>query len=214
MTRPPSSPTSAIGITGGIGSGKSYLCRRLAAAGIPIFYCDDEAKHLISTDPELQQQLSVLVGSDLLPGDRFRKDRLREYLCKSPAHAGRVNAIVHPRVASAFLRWRAAMEGQASSLAMECALLFEAGFDRLVDLTLLVTAPLDLRIDRVMRRDGVDRDTVERWIALQMSDEERLRRADIIYDNSPRATHPLQGDADKLPPALRRALAGPVGIGG
>lgn len=205
MTTQLSSPL-VVGITGGIGSGKSYLCRRLEAAGFPVFYCDDEARRLMRTDRALQACLSALVGCELFPDGILCKPLLREYLHQSPSHAGRVDAIVHPRVARAFTEWCAAREDSAACLVMECALLFESGFDRLVHLAIAVTAPLPLRIQRVMQRDGVDSATVGRWIALQMSDDERARRAALVYDNAPGVSHPLQGDIGRLPESFRRAI--------
>ena len=138
------------GITGGIGSGKSYVCRRLAERGFPVFYCDDEAKRLIRTDPELRLRLTEIVGAALYDdAGRLNKAVMAAYLCGGAEQAARVDAEVHPRVAREFLRW--AGEQRAPVVVMECALLFEARFDRLVDRRILVAAPRDVRLRRVMR---------------------------------------------------------------
>ena len=181
-----SSPTPLrLAVTGGIGSGKSFVCRRLEDRGIPIFYCDDVAKQLLRTDTEVQRALSELVGPRLFEGGWLHKELLRDYLHQGSEAADRVNAIVHPRVAAAFRQW---CDSQAAAghrlLCMECALLFESGFDRLVDRTVLVTAPLEVRLSRVMARDGVGREVARSWMRLQMAEEEKARRADIILDNT------------------------------
>lgn len=170
------------GITGGIGSGKSYVCRRLAERGFPVFYCDDEAKRLIRTDPELRLRLTEIVGPALYDdAGRLNKAVMAAYLCGGAEQAARVDAEVHPRVAREFLRW--AGEQRAPVVVMECALLFEARFDRLVDRRILVAAPRDVRLRRVMARDGVTAAQAEAWMALQMSEDERRRRADFVFVN-------------------------------
>ena len=140
-----------LGITGGIGSGKSYVCRELEALGVPVFYCDDEAKRLIRTDRPLQEALTALVGKDLYADGCLQKPVMAAYLCRGRDYAARVDALVHPRVADSFRSW--CHRTDAPLLGMECALLFESGFDRLVDETLLIAAPEDVRLDRVIRRD-------------------------------------------------------------
>ena len=156
-------------ITGGIGSGKTHICHLLQECGIEIFYCDIEAKQIIATHPEVRQELTTLIGAPL------SKERLGRYLRTSPAHAARINAIVHPRVAEAFLA--------SGKEWMECAILFESGFDRLVDRIVVVTCPEEERISRIIQRDHCDRATALRWMSLQMTDDERLRRADFHIVN-------------------------------
>lgn len=180
------------GITGGIGSGKSHVCRMLEARGLPVFYCDNEAKHLLRTDPALRRALTREVGPDLYagPGGQLVKPVLAAYLCRGRAFAARIDALVWPRVAEAFRTWCA---GQcAPTLLMECALLFESGFDRLTDRSVLVSAPEKTRIARLMRRDGVSREKAKQWISLQMPEEEKRKRADFVIDNSDGADLPAQ----------------------
>ena len=171
-----------IGITGGIGSGKSYVCRLLETYGIPLFYTDDEAKRLIRTHAPLRRCLTDIVGPALYDADgRLEKSVMAAYLCSGPEAAARVDAVVHPCVAEAFTRWAAR---QTPPLAvMECALLFESGFNRLVHTTVMIDAPLETRITRVMQRDRITRAQALHWIALQMPDNERRRRADHIILN-------------------------------
>lgn len=170
------------GITGGIGSGKSYVCHLLAKTGAPIFYCDDVAKRIIREDPAVRRLLTDLVGPETYDAEgRLRKSVLAAWLCRGRDASAQVDAIVHPRVAEAFRRW--ADSQHAAKVYMECALLWESGFDRLVDYAVLVYAPDDVRLRRIMKRDGISADVARRWMALQLSEEEKRRRADIIIPN-------------------------------
>ena len=181
---PPSvSPTPRLfGITGGIGSGKSHICRHIEAAGYPVFYCDAEAKRIIRTNAEVKEQLKQLVGAEVYSADgTLQKPVLAAYICHSKAQAAQVDAIVHPEVAKTFVTWAA--QQTATKIFMECALLFESGFDRLVHRSILVSAPFEKRIARVMQRDGVSQAKAEEWIALQMPEEEKARRAHYIIYN-------------------------------
>lgn len=189
----PNSPTGrtatprTFGVTGGIGSGKSFICRSIEAAGFPVFYCDAEAKDIIRTNPEVKARLTHLVGNSVYaPDGTLCKAVLAEYICRSKRHAAQVDAIVHPEVGKAFTAWTARQT--APQVFMECALLFESGFDKLVDRSILVSAPQEKRIARVMERDGVSSEKVREWIALQMPEEEKAARADyIIYNDYARA---------------------------
>lgn len=184
---PVSEPSAAVrprtyGVTGGIGSGKSYVCRMLAAAGIPVFYCDDEAKRIIRTDAAVRASLTRVVGEGLYDSaGQLVKPVLAAYLCRGAGSAARVNAVVWPRVAEAWQAWCARQTAPVA--VMECALLFESGFDRLTDRTVCVTAPDEVRLGRVMRRDGVSRETALGWMALQLPEAEKCRRADHVVRN-------------------------------
>lgn len=185
---------TTIAITGGIGSGKSHLCRILEESGAPIFYADAVAKHIIRTHPAVQRDLRSLVGTEVYDAEgRLVKSVLAAYLCRGTAFSHRVDAIVHPRVAEA---WTAFVEQHSAAGApyiyMECALLFESGFERFVDKTLLVVCDEEERIRRVMRRDGIDRETVLRWMALQMPEAEKRRRADRIVESGAREREQLR----------------------
>lgn len=183
------------GITGGIGSGKSHVCRLLEKAGHPVFYCDDVAKHIIRTDAAVRRELTALVGTALYDetDGHLVKPVLAAYVCRGGGHAARVDAIVWPRVAAAFEAW---CEEQASPVVfMECALLFESGFDRLTDFSVLVTAPEEVRIARVMERDGVSRSKAKEWMALQMPEQEKMARADLVIRND--------GQTDLMPQIYR-----------
>ena len=182
----PNHKSHKIAITGGIGSGKSYVCRHIEAAGYPIFYCDDEAKRIIRSDAKVQQALTALVGKEVYNEEgQLVKPVLAAYLCRGKAYAAQVDAIVHPRVGECFLEW---CERQTTAkVFMECALLFESGFDRYVDSTIHVAAPQDVRLQRVMERDHVTHEKALEWMALQLPEEEKAQRADFIIHNDGKA---------------------------
>ena len=158
-----------IGITGGIGSGKSYVCKRLQAKyDIEVYDCDAAAKRLIRTSPDLQQQIIQLVGS-------LDKAAMSRFLLASEANQQAMNAIVHPAVFRDFqesgIQW------------MESAILFESGADQLVDKSIVVTAPQEVRIQRVMQRDGTTREKTLQWMNRQWSQDEVVAHADYEIVN-------------------------------
>ncbi len=170
-------------ITGGIGSGKSFVCQIIESKGFPVFYCDDEAKHIIRHDEAVRTALANLVGKHLYnPEGALQKPVLAAYLCQGKEYSKQVDTIVHPRVAETFKRW---IETQtASNIFMECALLFESGFDCLVDETITILTPKELRIQRIMARDKVSREKAIGWMELQLPEEEKTNRArHIIYND-------------------------------
>ena len=173
-------------ITGGIGSGKSFYCRQLEAAGFPIFYCDDEAKRIIRTSDVVRRELCALVGNAVYDAEgRLQKPVLAAYICRGKEFAEKVDAIVHPRVAEAFRMWAVEQAKTHEHVFMECALLYESGFEGLVDEVILVTASQETRVRRVMKRDDVSREKALAWMALQMPEAEKERRAQhIIYSET------------------------------
>lgn len=180
-------------ITGGIGSGKSYVCRLIEEARRPVFHCDDEARRIMRLDVEVQGELRRLAGDEVYtPGGRLRKEVMRAYLCRGRDHAARVNAVVHPRVALSLMAWQAAFGRTAAPLFVECALLYESGFDRLCDKTIHISCPDEERIRRVMARDRVDRLQATAWLSLQMPEAEKRRRADFVIENDGKADVPAQ----------------------
>lgn len=173
---------TSYGITGGIASGKSAVCRLLHAMGHPVFYCDDEAKRIIRTDPDVRRELTAVVGEGVYDDEgRLVKSVLAAYICRGRDCSERVDAIVHPRVREAYKAWHARQTAETTF--MECALLFESGFDRLVDRTVLVHTDDEVRLARLMARDGISRAQARKWMALQMTEEEKLARADIVISN-------------------------------
>lgn len=148
-----------VAITGGIGSGKSYVCRLLGERGIRVYDSDAAAKRLMRTSRTLQEQLSSLVGVDLFPSGQLQKPLLRQYLLQSRDHGRAIDDIVHPAVAEDFLR--------SGAQWLESAILFDSGFDERIhpDYVVSVTAPIETRLERVMTRDGIDREKAMAWIS-------------------------------------------------
>lgn len=168
-----------IVLTGGIGSGKSYVCSMLKKRGIEVYDCDDAAKRIMRTSPEVIGALKKLVGDDVYDADgKLNKARMAEFILKSDGNAAAVNAIVHPAVGKDFM--------SSGMQWMECAILFESGFDRYADVIICVTAPEDIRVERIMKRDGITREKALQWIRCQMSQQEVRRRStyEIINDGS------------------------------
>jgi dephospho-CoA kinase len=167
-----------IAIIGGIGSGKSFVCDKIKDYGFEIYNCDNAAKRLIMSSQTIHRSLSSLIGKDIYANGILDKEAIRTYIMSSDANAARIDGIVHPAVAKDFissgLEW------------MECAILYESGFDKLVDKVILVSAPDDIRISRVMQRDHLTRNAVEGMMARQMSQEEQRKRCDyeIINDGT------------------------------
>ena len=157
-----------IGITGGIGSGKSYVCRLLSQRGIAVYDCDAAAKRLIRTSPRLRQQLFELIGS-------LEKADISRFLLASEENQQSVNAIVHPAVFEDFeesgMQW------------MESAILYESGADKLVDKVVVVTAPEEVRIRRIMKRDSISREKALQWLERQWPQEQVRERADFEIVN-------------------------------
>ena len=169
------------GITGGIGSGKSYVCKLLAQRGIEVYDCDAAAKRLIRTSPHLRQQLKALIGS-------LDKAAISRFLLANEENQQAVNAIVHPAVFQDF--------EESGMLWMESAILFESGADKLVDRVIVVTAPEEIRIQRVMQRDGITREKALQWIARQWPQEQVKARADFEIVNDGQAD--LNSQIEKL----------------
>jgi dephospho-CoA kinase len=173
------------GITGGIGSGKSYVCRLLQKRGYEVYDCDSAAKRLIRTSPEIRRDLTDLIGSDTYfeeGGGRkdkkyiLNKKAVAEFLLASEENAHAIDRIVHPAVFQDFIE--SGMEW------MESAIIFESGIYRLVDRIIVVTAPEEVRIQRVMQRDGISREKVLEWMGRQLPQDIVRERADyeIIND--------------------------------
>ena len=168
-----------IGITGGIGSGKSYVCQRLKAHGINVYDCDAAAKRLIRTSTTIRQQLTALIGPEVYIGEQLNKSVMTRFLLESEANVKAIDQIVHPAVFRDFeesgMEW------------MESAILYESGINQLVDRVIVVTAPEEIRIQRVMQRDGISREKTLQWIQRQWPQEEVRQRADYEIINDGKA---------------------------
>lgn len=179
-----------IGITGGIGSGKSYVCRLLGERGIVVYDCDSAAKRLMHQSETLRRQLTDLIGPEAYEPNRanephesnkphkpysLNKAVVSRFLLASPENARAIDDIVHPAVFRDF--------EESGCQWVESAILYESGLDRLVDRVVVVTAPLEVRLQRIMERDHLSREKSMEWVARQLPQEEVRRRADFEIVN-------------------------------
>lgn len=171
-----------VGITGGIGSGKSTVCRLFAACGAPVYDSDTQAKRLMEEDGPLRRRLAARFGEEIYAGGRLNRKLLAGRVFSDPAELSALNALVHPAVMEDFERWCGRQSG-ADYVVLESAILFEAGLEGYVDRTIAVTAPIDVRIARTCLRDGASAEEVRRRIAVQLDEEELRRRADYTLVN-------------------------------
>ena len=174
-----------IGLTGGIGSGKSLVASVLEKMGYPVFYSDREAKALYDTHQVLKSELIALIGAELYDATGFKKDILIHAIFENPALKEKIESLVHPKVRAAFEEWAAR---QSTELVFnEAAILFETGAYLQFDATILVTAPVELRLQRVAARDGLSIQEIEKRIQTQWPDEQKKLYADFIIENDGRA---------------------------
>lgn len=181
-----------IAITGGIGSGKSYVCGLLNERGVRVYDCDAAARRLMNEDLELQRSLQHLVGEQVFLHGELQKNVLAQYILASEANRQAVNDVVHPAVAADFK--------QSGYTWLESAILFDSGFDRRIhfDYCVCVTAPLNVRVERIMRRDDISREKALEWIHRQMPQEDIAARCNFVIVND---------GQEALAPQVERLLA-------
>lgn len=174
-----------LGITGGIGSGKSIVSQLFRVMGIPVYDSDKESKRLTITDKGIRTQLTELVGKDVYADNgSLNKSILASWLFSCEEHTLKVNSIIHPVVKEDFLSWVKKQENAGyKACGIESAILIEAGFQDVVEKVVMVTAPLETRIDRTMQRDHASRESVINRIARQMNEEEKKEKADYVISN-------------------------------
>lgn len=171
-----------LGITGGIGSGKSLVSRLLESMGVPVYISDTETKELMVTNLSIREELIALLGEGVYIDGVLNKTLLASYIFTNPEHAKQVNDIVHPRVKIDFIRW-VQSHVEVPIVAIESAILIEAGFAGEVDVIVMIYAPEEVRIERAVKRDSTSREWIERRIRSQMSDEEKRKQADFVIVN-------------------------------
>lgn len=179
-----------IAITGGIGSGKSYVCQLLEKHGIKVYDCDAAAKRLMRTSATLRQQLRQLVGPQVYRGCILQKRVLAEFLLASEANKQAVNEIVHPAVALDFI--------ESDYQWLESAILFDSGFHRRVPFSFVVcvSAPEAVRVRRIMARDGISEAKALEWIHRQMPQEQVEGLSNFVIVND--GVAPLEPQVDHL----------------
>jgi len=191
-----------IGLTGGIGSGKSVVAKIFTTLGIPVFNADEAAKHIMQTSPEMKAKLIEQFGSSIYDASGLQKEKLAAIVFNDPFQLQLLNAIVHPVTIQAAKDWAA---NQTSPyMIKEAALIFESAAADGLFKVIGVTAPLSLRIQRVMQRDGVSKEQVEARMQHQISDTIKMRLCDyVIENNNQQMLIPQVLELDK---AIRSAL--------
>ena len=170
-----------IGITGGIGGGKSMFSRCLMRHGEMVYDADMEAKILQNCDDALKIQLKTAFGDDIYTSAGLDRGKLARIVFSDPEKLRLVNSIVHPAVIEDFKKW-ITRNSHRKFLFMESAILFESKLNHLMNKIVVVTAPQEVRIERVMRRDCVDRESVIARMKNQMQEEEKIKLADWTFD--------------------------------
>ena len=178
-----------IGITGGIGSGKSVIAKQLRQMGYAVYDTDSEAKRLIVEDAAVHKQMIQLFGSDVYKDGIYQTAFVAQRVFTDKSLLAQLNAIVHPAVRADILRWATMQDSPSFRKGLgvglcfvECAILYQAGFDTLCDKVVAVTAPEDIRLERVIARDHSTIDKVRARMRAQ-STEQDLLRADIVVNN-------------------------------
>jgi dephospho-CoA kinase len=170
-----------VGVTGGIGAGKSIICRIFHAMGYPVFYSDEVAKNIINSEPDVIKSITELFGSKAYEGGAYNRTFIAQQVFEDQNLLESLNQIVHPAVRQAFAQWKS--EQDAPILFNEAAILFETGMHKNYDFMLLVTAPIEIRIQRVMERDQVSAEAVQKRMGKQWSDAKKMPLADFCIVN-------------------------------
>lgn len=170
-----------IGITGGIGSGKSTVCRLFASRGIAVYDSDREAKRLMADDADLRTAVIERFGADMYPDGVLDRAKLAGRVFSDAQALADLNALVHPAVMRDFERWAERQNGPY--VILDSAILFEAGLQDYVDRTVAVLAPVELRVQRACQRDRCDEARIRERIAVQMTDDALCERADYTMVN-------------------------------
>lgn len=170
-----------VGITGGIGSGKSTVCAMFEELGVAVYNSDVRAKELMTTNTALREAIVERFGAECYNADGLNRSYLAERVFSNGEELAALNGIVHPAVMADFEAWAESSAG--SYVVLESAILFEAGLEGSVDMVIAVLAPQELRIERAMARDGAQREQIEARIRSQMSDDELADRAKYVVIN-------------------------------
>jgi len=174
-----------VGITGGIGSGKSTVCKVFRVLGIPVFEADSVAKKLLNNDLQIREQLIQLFGASVyLPDGTIDRKYLAGIVFSNSPLLGQLNSIVHPAVRKAFNEWY--LTQNAPYIIHEAAILFESGFYKMMDKTITVVTDENERIERVVKRDEITAELVRQRMKNQWSDEEKIKLADFVIGNNDR----------------------------
>ncbi|SHG19476.1 dephospho-CoA kinase [Flavobacterium micromati] len=173
--------TKIIGLTGGIGSGKTTIANYFHAFGIPIYIADDEAKKLMDSN-ELKNAVQNTFGKAIMENGIMSREKLAKIVFDNPEDLEKLNAIVHPAVKSHFKKWLSQHKA-AAYIIYEAAILFESGSFKNCDYIVTVTAPIETRIERVIKRDNSSREKILKRMDAQWTDTQRISKSDFIIQN-------------------------------
>lgn len=175
-------PAIKLGVTGGIGSGKTTVCRIFSVFGIPVFSADLEARKIMNTNRNLMNQINALAGKDLYTTGSLDRQELAKMIFNNKSLLEEVNSLVHPVVFEYFTSW--VVEQDTPYAIMEAAILFESGASSLMDKILTVVTPVEERITRLVKGNKFTREQVLERIKNQVDDEYRIKNSDFIINNS------------------------------
>lgn len=173
--------TKIIGLTGGIGSGKTTVAKLFMDSGIPVYIADDEAKKLTDL-PEIIEQIKNVFGTTVFENEKINRQKLAAIVFNEPELLKKLNAIIHPAVKKHFENW-VSNHDEAPFVIKETAILFESGSYTDCDLIITITAPLEIRLQRVLERDQTTRENILKRIQNQWTDEARISKSDFIIEN-------------------------------
>ena len=171
-----------VGITGGIGSGKTTISKYFEGFGIPVYHADIEAKALMNRSKVIKRKLIALFGDDAYINNTLNRDYLRSQIFKEKKLLSKMNAIVHPKVGAHYKRW--AKKQNAPYILKEVAIIFENNLQSQYDYIITVIADKEERVKRVMQRDNSSRDSVKAIIRNQFSDQEKIKKSDFVIENN------------------------------
>jgi len=171
-----------LGVTGGIGSGKTLVCSVISAMGYPVFNADLEARRIVDSDPRLISTIKNFFGDDIYVNNQLNRKKVSEIVFTDQEKLEKLNSIIHPAVADHFNEWVSQYKSR-TLVVKEAAILFESGAYKGLDKIISVVAPTELRVKRVMERDGFSQETVLSRMNNQFPQEELIKRSDYIIDN-------------------------------
>jgi dephospho-CoA kinase len=175
-------PWIKLGVTGGIGSGKTSVCRVFDALGVPVFSADREAREIMENDIAIISGINSIAGKDLYTNGSLNRMELAAIIFNDNVLLKKVNSLVHPVVFDHFGIW--VLEQTAPYVIMEAAILFESGASKIVDKVATVVAPVEQKVERIIRRNELSREQVLERIRNQMDDEARIKLSDYVIHNS------------------------------
>lgn len=170
-----------VGLTGGIGSGKTTVAKQFSELGIPVYIADEEAKNLMRRSKVIKRKLIKLFGEDAYVNKELNKPFLANIIFNDKTYLQKMNAVVHPKVAKHFHKWM--LKQEAPYVIKEVAILFENGGHKACDFVITVTAPIETRIERLLKRDTTSKEKIKAIMDNQWTDEEKIKQSHFVIEN-------------------------------